>query len=55
MSVVGQHRSPCPRSAARRLLRRASSAGEPLVLSAPAARGADDSVEVPTDWTNTFD
>ncbi|MGW7617043.1 hypothetical protein ACWGLG_14505 [Streptomyces antimycoticus] len=53
MSVVGQHRSPCPQNAAQRLLGRASPVGAPLALSA-AARGVDDGIEVRTDWINTF-
>ncbi|GAA3359354.1 hypothetical protein GCM10017744_037660 [Streptomyces antimycoticus] len=54
MSVVGQHRSPCPQNAAQRLLGRASPVGAPLALSAATARGADDGIEVRTDWINTF-
>nr|WP_161559977.1 hypothetical protein [Streptomyces antimycoticus] len=50
MSVVGQHRSPCPQNAAQRCV---SPVGAPLALSA-AARGVDDGIEVRTDWINTF-
>ncbi|MBL1102263.1 hypothetical protein [Streptomyces coffeae] len=54
MSAFGQHRSPCPRRAARPLLSRVSAAGAPLVLSDATVWGAVDGIEVPTDWINAF-